>query len=79
MANGPLPPQPAKKYLCLPGWVYSNQDKQTHRIPASRLPALYKVDPRECLFGHGNPSLLAALHPDLTILEPRADGNYSLP
>lgn len=79
MANGALPPQPAKKYLCMPGWVYSNQDRQTHRIPASRLPALYNVDPRECLFGHGDAKMLLALHPYLTLLEPRSDGNYTRP
>lgn len=79
MANGSFPQQPAKKYLCLPGWVYSNVDKETHRIPASRLPGLYHVDPRECLFAHGDPSIILHLYPDLILLEPRSDGNYQLP
>lgn len=79
MSNGNLPPAPAKKYLCLPGWVKSAHDPQSHRIPASRLPGLYGVDPRACLFGYGDEQQMRELHPDLIVLRPRSDGKYQLP
>lgn len=71
------------KYIIAPGWVVSKYDGERHYIGASRLVALYNVDPKECYFLR---SELDACDPvdrmvirelgNQQILGPRYDGNY---
>ena len=66
-----------KKYLIRPGYIYSTNDKDKHFISAIMLINLYRVNPRECVIEH--PAMHYQPEPDLIILEPQADGSYSIP
>ena len=41
-----------KRYLILPGKVYSKEDEQLHYVSAEELMRLYSVDPKECVVMH---------------------------
>lgn len=41
--------QVEKKYVAIGGHVRSKNDRQLHYVSATRLPQLYRVDPRECI------------------------------
>ena len=70
-----------KKYLCIGGKVVSIYDGQIHQISAHRLPQLYGINPRDCIFAESQDSYrLRGL--DLSrfvILIPDELGIYKLP
>lgn len=64
------------KYLVVPDYVLSKNDKQWHWVGAADLIRLYKVDPRECFIF--NPE--RRLYPDSLIeLYPKYNGDYKVP
>lgn len=78
-------------YICVGGWVQS-QDGDRHWVSCCRLPGLYKVDSKDCLFlPDGFPPTQEAdgrlIHPKLagmdsrqfTILRPQSSGDYTIP
>ena len=74
-----------KRYLVLPGRVYSRTDGDDHFISASQLMHLYGVDPRECVIGelepHGDYSRrpLGMRGDDMIELRPDYSGRYQIP
>lgn len=75
---------PAKvKYLLLPGYVGSRNDRDTHYISAAQLAFLYRVRPDTCytLISklHGLGAAARAELADLIVLEPKFDGDYTMP
>ena len=63
-----------KRYLIVPGVVFSEYDGQRHYLDAVQLMLLYGVRPDECVvWGSGGP------YEYLIRLAPRADGDYHLP
>jgi len=74
------------KYVVCPGTVTSKTDGQQHYINAHQLMKLYRVRPEECVIHvpQGWWRLVdfdraARRHEGLIRLEPRYDGNYTLP
>jgi hypothetical protein len=71
-----------KKYLVKPGHVISESDGDEHYISFTQLTRLYGVDPDECL---NNENLQMRGYPpnwntdNLITLEPKYDGNYTIP
>lgn len=59
------------KYNCIGGNVISQYDDQMHYIPAHRLPELYGVNPRECVYESRQENLI--------LLTPINNGDYTLP
>lgn len=70
-----------KKYLLLPGMVRSRTDGDQHFIDAPTLARLYGVKWSECVVSHDSfrDCDLGRNHEGLICLEPRFDGNYTLP
>ena len=84
---GPVEPtvRPRRYVLC-PGMVTSRTDGQRHYVGPYHLAQLYGVAPSECLIHQPEPWWPASYHEraeerhrGLIKLEPRHDGNYSLP
>jgi hypothetical protein len=65
-----------KKWLVLSDYVISRNDGDKHFITCARLCHLYGVNPKECVFGQIGDG---KRYPNLPILAPRYDGDYSLP
>jgi hypothetical protein len=68
-----------KKYLIIPGWVFSQNDEDRHYINAQMLIHLYKVDPQECMIQHSDSRDLRRDVEGLIKLYPKTSGNYELP
>lgn len=71
-----------KRYLCIGGYVFSPHDGDRHWVSADRLPALYGVDPRDCVLMRDDAALERSGMRDrhgLTVLRPSSRGDYSLP
>jgi hypothetical protein len=68
-----------KKYLIIPGWVFSKNDEDRHYINAQMLIRLYKVDPHECMIQHSDSRDLRRDVEGLIKLRPKTSGNYELP
>lgn len=71
-----------KKYLVIGGDVRSKNDGQTHYISPRILCDLYKVNPRECHLVRDvedTPRLAGLDWSRFTLLQPREDGDYTLP
>ena len=67
-----------KRYIVLGGPVRSQRDNDLHYVDASRLAALYGLNPAECyLVEQGTVSWLR-MPKDLPVLGPRYDGHYEL-
>jgi hypothetical protein len=66
------------KYWIQPGWIHSKSDNQSHYINEHELARLYGVDPADCLCT-AKMANWGAKFPDIIILRPRFDGNYTLP
>ena len=71
-----------KKYLVIPGHVFSQNDDQQHYIGAGQLMRLYGVDPKECII-IDTVGLLRGLetgfYGNMPQLVPRPNGDYRLP
>lgn len=67
-----------KKYLCIGAVLQSANDGQWHYIPAHRLPQLYGVDPRLCLF-LDRPNHARLFVDSLIQLRPDPSGAYRAP
>jgi hypothetical protein len=76
------------KYVVCPGEVTSKTDGQRHYIGPMQLMKLYRVDPRECEIYEPAPWWPSAIYKQeqerhaalrLVRLEPRYDGNYTMP
>lgn len=68
-----------KKYLICPGEIRSRHDGDIHKISASQLIHLYKVDPKECIIVNSPESARGIIWSQYIVLRPRSDGNYKLP
>ncbi len=72
-----------KRYLILPGKVFSREDHQMHHISAQQLMQLYSVAPEECVVlhnegVHGRVGLDNDFLDSLLWLAPRYDGDYHI-
>lgn len=67
-----------RKYVLIPGWIISKNDYQKHWISEDKLVNLYKVNPADCVVVLTG-EIARKKFPNLIRLEPRVDGNYSLP
>lgn len=71
------------RYLLDPGHIISANDRDRHYINASTLCKLYGVKRAECIdlscLMDGERRQIVLECPDLPILAPRYDGDYSLP
>lgn len=70
------------KFLVLPGVVYSQTDGQRHWVGAFELIHLYGVDRADCVIrqmGLHEPPLNLDSYRGMIVLEPRYDGDYTLP
>lgn len=68
------------KYSVFGGDVYSLFDRDRHYISPHRVAELYGVNPSECEFFRGSDDLRLIGKKDFgIILQPRSDGNYTLP
>ena len=72
-----------KRYLILPGKVYSKEDEQLHYVSAEELMRLYSVDPKECVVMtnrgvHGRQGMPNDFLDRLLWLAPRYDGDYHI-
>ena len=68
-----------KKYLLVGGNVTSQNDGDTHYVPAHELARLYGVDIMDCVIDSGRyPYKQFGSHVNLKILKPRFDGDYTL-
>jgi len=67
-----------KKYICIGGYIRSMSDHDIHYVHSYNLPALYKVNSRECIFAESDQSykLLGLALEDFKILRPLSSGNY---
>jgi hypothetical protein len=66
-----------KRYLLVPGYVTSANDGQRHFVSGAQLASLYGVSLSEC---HTHRGVSEPREKEkLTILRPRADGQYRLP
>jgi hypothetical protein len=72
-----------KRYLILPGKVFSKEDGQLHHVSAEELMRLYSVAPEECVVlrnegVHGRVGLDNEFLDSLLWLAPRYDGDYHI-
>ena len=72
-----------KRYLILPGKVFSKNDGELHHIDAPTLMRLYNVDPDECVVVHnegvhGRQGFASEFLDSLLWLAPRYDGDYHI-
>lgn len=70
-----------KPYLCIGAWV-SNAAGEVEFIDPQTIPALYKVDPKECDFiveGDFGRNLRDPWYKKMIWLRYRTDGNYEIP
>ena len=72
-----------KKYLVLPGYIYSKYDGEEHYITASTLIKLYNVNPNECVIHDSSRSsdlfgFREFNYKGLIKLTPRYHGDYFL-
>ncbi len=65
-----------KKYLLKPGYIPSENDGDLHYVSPVQLKNLYQVPMNECLIFSGR---TYRLNPQLIILQPQYDGNYTIP
>lgn len=65
-----------KKWLVLSDYIISRNDGDRHLISCQQLVKLYGVNPKECVFGRIGDG---KKYPNLPILAPRYDGDYTLP
>ena len=67
-----------KKYICFGGEVFSS-DGDIHKISCRKLPQLYKINPKDCIF-IDNENMMIGRDPDWIEskihLNPKSDGNY---
>lgn len=63
------------KYICFTNKVIS-KDGDIHRIDARKLPQLYKVNPKECIFVNEKSWELGLNLENHIHLNPKSDGNY---
>jgi hypothetical protein len=73
-----------RKYLIIPGYVISKSDGDRHYVSGMELIRLYGVDRDECVIvPYGWPKRRGGMSEQyinsLIHLEPRLDGDYSLP
>jgi hypothetical protein len=66
-----------KKYLLMPGYVYSENDGDKHYISPLQLKNLYNVPMSECLIY--NERTFKNIPKDLIVLKPSHSGNYTIP
>lgn len=66
-----------KKYLLMPGYVKSNNDKDRHYISTVQLRKLYNVPMNECLVLNNRNSTM--IPPGLIKLRTKANGDYTIP
>lgn len=66
-----------KKYMCEGGFVISD-DGNRHYVTAHQVPALYNVDPAECVIVVRDSDLYGYRKSSLKILRPKSSGDYSL-
>lgn len=66
-----------KKYMCVGGFVISESGDR-HYIDAYQVPALYNVDPAECVIVVRDSDLYGFRRATLKILRPQSNGNYLL-
>lgn len=71
-----------KKYILMPGYVYSKHDHDKHYIGAGKLAQLYGVSLAECIIVHENTPASSGCDFgffNLPVLRPRYNGDYKLP
>ncbi len=68
-----------KKYVILPGHVTSRSDGDRHYISATQLINLYRVGHEDCAVVNSRVQAESFIRQGYVLLEPRHDGNYSLP
>lgn len=66
-----------KKYLCIGGFV-SSADGDEHKIRSTMLPALYRVNPAECIFVEDVEHLGGYRFLNLIELHPDGSGRYEI-
>jgi len=67
-----------KKYILCPGYVISENDFDEHYLSAIQLRKLYDVPMEECIIKNPRMSHTAE-YDDLIRLEPRHNGDYTIP
>lgn len=65
-----------KKYLVIPGDVFSKNDGDRHYVNANDLVRLYRVNPQECVIYRPGPGVRESDYDGLIRLEPRYHGDY---